>query len=124
MDDTIDVKLGAETREVKMSFGLLNEISRKVGDMDAIPEMALNADLRDEVLISLLSKRDSRGRITEEISFFELDATPEQISVLIEWAGAHVADFFLTSLEKTKNLIEQREGRIKALMPTSPGGAS
>lgn len=121
MSDTIEVSIDGESREIKMSFGLLNELSRKIGDLDAIPMLAIDPDLRESVLISLLSKRDKKGKITEEFSFFEAGLTVEDVSNLIDWAGGHVADFFLTSLEKGKALIADREARLKALLPSSNG---
>lgn len=120
---TMDITLGGENLEVKMSFGMLNEIARQVGSIELIGEIAIDPNLRDSVITSLLSKRDAKGKIIEQVNLFTLDMETDEVTALLHWAGGHVADFFLNSLEKTKTLLEDREGRLKALMPTSNGGA-
>lgn len=121
MDDIIQIKVGEQTKEIKMSFGLLNELAKKVGDIDAVPMLNIDPDLREGILTSVLSERDGRGNITEPVNLFQLDMDPEDAILLVEWVGAHILDFFLKSLEKTKTLMEDQEERIKALMPTSSG---
>lgn len=122
MDDTYQVKVAGEDREVLMSFGLLDDLAREVGDVDSVALIGVDANLRTAVLRSLLSKRDTKGRIQEELSIFDIDMTPKQVNGLLDWAGAHLLDFFLTSMEQTKATVDRNQDRVKALMPTSPGG--
>lgn len=124
MKDTIQVELGNETKEITMSYGLLNECAKVIGDIDGVPDMALNPDVRDRLLIELLSPRDQRGQIKEEISVFSLELAPEQVLTLLDWVGVHVVDFFLNSMTQVKSLLTDREGEIKSLMSISDGGES
>lgn len=124
MQDTIQITINGKAKDLKMTFGLLNEMARTIEDVDNVPLLAIDADLREKALIALLSERDERGRITEEFNLFTIDASPEEILDLLDWAGAHVTDFFLKSLEKAKVLMDGNMDRIKALTPTSTGGAS
>lgn len=123
-NDIFQITYNDTEREIKMSFGLLNNLCRKVGDIEAASIIALDTNLRDAVLIELLSTRDAKGKIIEPIDLDTLDVEPDAIIDLIDWAGSHVLDFFLKGLERTKKLQESNTTRVKALIPTSPGSAS
>jgi len=117
-DDHFTIQVGGEDHDIKMSFGLLNNLCRKAGDIDGAAMVALDQDLRDAFLVELLSPRDPRGKIKEPIEPFELDVEVQSVLDLIDWAGNHVMDFFLKGLERTKALQDRNMDRIKALMPT------
>lgn len=123
-EDLFNITVNGDEHEIKMTFGLLNNLCRKVGDIEAAAVIALDTNLRDAILIELLSKRDSKGKILEPIDLDSLEADPDSIIDLIDWAGTHVLDFFLKGLERTKKLQEANTGRIKALIPSSTGSAS
>ena len=123
-EDLFNITVNGDEHEIKMTFGLLNNLCRKVGDIEAAVVIALDTNLRDAILIELLSKRDSKGKILEPIDLDTLEADPDSIIDLIDWAGTHVLDFFLKGLERTKKLQEANTGRIKALIPSSTGSAS
>lgn len=123
-DDHFTIQVGGEGRDIKMSFGLLNSLCRKAGDIDGAAMVALDQDLREAFLVELLSPRDARGKIKESIDPLELDVEVQSVLDLIDWAGNHVMDFFLMGLERTKALQDRNMDRIKALMPTSTGSAS
>lgn len=118
MDKFIDVTVNGEIRELKMTYGLVNELARVIGDIDAIPMIGIEADLRDEVMKVLLAKRDSRGNVKETPDLFNLDIEIDQVQELLSWVGEHVLDFFLISLERGKELGKKNEDRLKALTST------
>ena len=122
MNETFEIKVNGEVQEVKMSFGMLHVIASLVGDIEAVPEMGYNPDLREAVLNELLSKRDKKGKILEQIDMFNLDVATDDVVDLINWAGEHVADFFLKSLTKAKKLVDSRQEQMQDLQPTSTGG--
>ena len=124
MADTFTIKINGKERDVKMSFGLLNILCQKVGDLDGAATIAMDQSLREGVLIELLSDRDTRGRISEEFDLFTADMNPDDVVALLDWAGEHVLDFFLKGLERAKKLQERNMPRLKALMPSQAGSAS
>jgi hypothetical protein len=124
MQDNITVTLGDETKTVLMSYGLLNELTRLVGEIDNIPEISLDPVMSESVLISVLSTRDAKGKIEEPFNMFASNISTETASELLNFVGAHLTDFFLTSLEKTKVILDGQAGRLKVLMPTSPGSGA
>jgi hypothetical protein len=120
-NDIFIIKINGKEQDIKMSFGLLNNLCRLVGDIDNAASMAIDPVLRDTVLIELLSDRDARGKITERLDLDLLDADADKIGELIDWAGGHVFDFFLKGLERTKALQDRHLDRIKALIPSQAG---
>jgi len=122
VEDMLEITIGGKPVEIKMTFGLLNELARRVGDIDDVAQISYDPDLREAMLVSLLSGRDAKGKIVEELSVFNLDMTTDDVMELLDWAGAHVADFFLSSLTNAKTLVDSRMKKFQALMPTSPGG--
>jgi len=124
MDNTIEVKIGGEPQEVKMTYGLLNELARVIGDIDVIPMIGIEADVRDSIIRAIFSKRDAQGKIKQEVDIFNFDIDVDDLQDLLEWVGGHVLDFFLTSLERGKINGEKQEKRLKALTSISSGGQS
>jgi len=123
-DDIFNINVNGKELDIKMTFGLLNNLCRKVGDIEAAAVIALDTNLRDAILVELLSDRNDKGKIVNPIDLDSLQVEPDAIIDLIDWAGTHVLDFFLKGLERTKKLQELNTSRIKALIPTSPGSAS
>ena len=118
------IKVDGKERDIKMTFGLLNTLCRRVGDIDGASQMTIDQVLRDVVLVELLSDRDKNGKIIAEVDIDTLDLDLDELINLLDWAGEHVLDFFLKGLEKTKSLQDRNMNRIKALMPSSNGSAS
>lgn len=108
-------------REIKMSFGLLDELTRIIGDVDGLADLPVNPDVRSEVLYSVLIERDEKGQKSKEApDLYNLE--PSMVAELIEWVGEHVADFFLNAMGRTTKLLTKREDQFKALTPSSDGG--
>lgn len=118
---TFTIEVDGDPRDIKMTFGLLNELVRVIGDVEGIAEISFNNDLRDAVLNEVFSERDEQGRIKEPVNLFNLAVDPDDVVNLLEWVGAHVTDFLLKQMLKTKVMVESNQGRLKALMPTSTG---
>lgn len=116
--DNFTIKIGDEERDIKMSFGLLNILCRRAGDLDGAAMINMDQSLREAVITELLSARDEKGKIKSEVDIMFLDVEPSAVIELLDWAGNHVMDFFLKGLERTKALQDRNMGRIKALMPT------
>ena len=115
MNPTYTVTIGGTETELKMSYGLLNEVARVVGDIEAIPQIAYDIELRTALLTAVLSKRDKKGKITEEADLFNLDMDGEEVIDLLNWVGEHVLDFFIKSLTRAKKLLGERKADLEGL---------
>jgi hypothetical protein len=124
MADKFTIKIDGKERDVKMTFGLLNALCRAVGDIDGATQVTMDQNLRDAILVELLSERDKTGKIKNELNLAELDVEIDDMLEMLDWAGNHIMDFFLKGLERAKALQDRNMGRLKALMPSPAGSAS
>lgn len=115
------VKINGQDEEIFMSFGLLNSITRHVGDPDNISLITLNADLREIILKEMIAKRTPTGKVIEERQIDEIEISLDDIENLLEFAAEHATDFLIRALEKTNARSKQYQERLKALAPSSNG---
>lgn len=109
------LKIGEESREIKMTFGLLSELAAQFNDVDDVATVTLNHGLRDYLVTLVLSERDKQGMITEPFSLWDSPMSIEEGESLLKWVVAHVFDFFLKSLEGTVELSETNQTRLTDL---------
>jgi hypothetical protein len=97
--DTLTVTVDGQKREILMSYGLLNELSRHIQDPAQIPAIAVNADVRDTVLKAVLAGRKKSGKITTPVEDLdEIDISLADIELILGWVGEHLMGFFVRSL--------------------------
>lgn len=104
-----------------MSFGLINELAQVVNEVDNVPVIGAQHELRAAVLNSLLSERDEQGEIVRKFNPFTDNVDIDEIEGLIDWTAEHLIDFFLKQFEMAKKLGDKNEKRMKALLPSSAG---
>lgn len=121
MKDRYKVKIGDETHEVFMSFGLLNEVCTVIGDVENIALMQTDGTLRTAVLNSVLSQRDEVGEISEHFNIMTSNLTTDEALKLLDWVAEHAFDFFLKSLESAKNLSDKHGPRMQTLLSSLTG---
>lgn len=119
--DNFTITKDGQPYDIKMTFGLLNELVRTIGDIEAVAEISFDIELRDEVLNQIFAARDEKGRITEPVNLFTLDVHQDDIVNLLEWVGSHVTDFLLKQLVRTKGVMEAHQDLLTALTPISTG---
>lgn len=127
---TIDLTQDGQSREIKMSFGMLNHLARLVGVVDNVPAIATDPDLQSAIMQVVLAKRSEKGKILEPIDLDEVDMSIDDVRAILDWVSEHLFDFFLKGLEKAKQIIVDRKDQLKNLnnlenlMPTSTGSPS
>lgn len=107
--DRLTVVVGGNSKELFMSFGLLNELCRLYGDVHAATQVTLNPDLRDVTMISLFSERDENGLIPEgkEVRLAKLEISLDDAERVLNWAADHAIYFFLTALKRAVEAQKQ-----------------
>ncbi len=117
--DTITVKVGGEDREVFASYGLMNALSRIVGDVERAPHILMNADLRDDVLVLVLAERTKSGKIIKKVELDDLDLTTDEARTILEWAVDRYLNFTLpfanSAVQKMVEVKPQIESMAKSM---------
>lgn len=116
----LKVKVNGNRREIFMSFGLLNEICRGVGDLHGAIAIPTNAELRDYSLMVVLSTRDEEGTVTTPVNLRTLDISIDDADQLLGWISDHATDFFLRTMERVVALQNGNKDRFKHLSVPSP----
>jgi hypothetical protein len=119
MDDKFTLTKGDITKEVFMSYGLLDRLCRVAGDLEGGALMAIDNDVRAQMLIELLSERDEKGEILNGgVSPFQIPFTIPQLADLLSWAQEHVFDFFVKAAQTTRQKVDLHKAVITGLKVT------
>lgn len=113
----LTVTVNGEPRELFMSFGLLNELCRGIGDVRSAVQIPLNSELRDYTLLAVLSERNERGEVEDgkAINLRTLNMSIEDAESLLGWVSEHCCDFFLRTMERVVSTQKNQKVRIDAL---------
>jgi acetolactate synthase small subunit len=106
---TLTVTIDGEDREIFMSYGLLTQLARILPSLDHVALVGVDHELRDSFLAALLAKRTKAGKVTEEVSFDEVEISLEDVETLITWGQEHLLDFFLRAMRRSTDLVERRQ---------------
>jgi hypothetical protein len=101
--------------EVFMSFGLLNELCKLVGDPETVTRLPFEHTMRDTFLTALLQDRNRVGKIIGARSMDEMDIDPQAVVAILAWASEHVLDFFINQAVSIKAISDKNEEKLKAL---------
>jgi hypothetical protein len=118
MNQTFKIKIDGKMQTIKMTMGLLHEVCATIGHVQLLPEAIYNPEIRQDLLVALLSPRDEDGEITSEIKVKTLNAEPSEVLNLLQWAVEHGADFLLNALRLTQQVLEARKDQMVKLTPT------
>lgn len=106
-DKILTFKVGETDREVKMTYGLLDELVNYVKDINEIATFFVDQETRNKVLVSILSDRTPTGKIITKANLEELDVDLEVIDEILAWAASHVTAFFIRSLSNLAKKVQQ-----------------
>jgi hypothetical protein len=120
-NETLEITVGDEKRELFMSFGLLNQLAKLIGSPDDVAQIYLNGELRDLVLACALAKRKKSGKIIEEVDVDDLEISTDDIEAILEWLGDHVMGFFVRSLTKVAGISGKHKEKLAALVSSLDG---
>lgn len=106
-DKTLTIKVNNTEREIKMTYGLLDEIVGQVKDIDQIGNFFIDQDTRNKVLTAVLSDRTASGKITNKINADDVEIELEDVDAVLAWAASHVTSFFIRSLTNLAARVKQ-----------------
>jgi hypothetical protein len=115
---------GDKPHEIFMSFGLLNRITRHIGNIDQLPLMAVSPELQETVLVEIFTQRDPKGEATSIPTLDEIQVSLEDVDRILDFVGDHISNFFTLTAEKAQKramIIHEKMEKMSALMPTKAG---
>lgn len=124
LNRTLTVEVNGKSRDLFMSFGLLNELATMFGDVDRLTELPTNHELRTEMLKAVLAERTKSGKVTVAADLDDIDIDPQDIPKILAWAADWVVDFFIRSGEAVKSVFVRNSDRVKSLMSSESGTAA
>lgn len=120
-NDKITVTLNGKERELFMSFGLLNNLTRIVDDPTRVPAIRTDSELRDAVLSAALAERKTSGKIEKEVDIDDIDITIDDVERTLDWVMEHVMGFFVRALKKVVEVTEANKADMEALASSVNG---
>ncbi len=119
---TFDIKVNGVDREILMSFGLLDQLSRIVEAPDNVGQVLLAPDLRQKVMVEVLAERKPSGKIIKAIDDFEdLDIEIDAAEALLDWSMEHLMDFFVRRLQKVADISLKNQERMNQVVSSLAG---
>lgn len=118
------IKVDGQDREIFMSFGLLNQLTHIIGDMQNVGFVHVVPEVRAQVLNELLAERTKGGKVTKIVPHDEAEVSLEDVQKLLDFAVEHMLDFTLRATENLVALQKKQEVRALALKSSLPGQGS
>lgn len=120
------------TKEIKMTYGLFNDLQRTISDPQVIVETVMSDPwTRDYIFRRCLtdSKKAIKDPETDLIPIEEMPIDdPEELDKLMQWVAGHMLYFFATSAGGMKRLAEvfkvTRKADAAPPVPSTTGSES
>lgn len=121
---SLHIKVNGEPREIFMSFGLLNQLTHIIGDMQNVGFVHVVPEVRAQILNELLAERGKGGKVITQVPHDEVEISLEDIALLLDFAVEHMLDFTLRVVEQSMTLQKRQEARASSLKSSLDGQAS
>lgn len=112
--------------EIKMSYGLLSEILKIIGDGENAIEVLLgDSNIRDFIVRRIFT--DSKVPVLKEedlISPYDIELDPLKLDELVAWVADHVTHFTISTAQKTQVVVEKYQDKVASLNPSKNGSES
>ena len=125
VDDHITIKQDGEDRELFMSFGLLDNLTRHVATPEEVATVPFSPDLREDILKDILAKRTKSGKVEgerPEIDDFDISIADHE--KLLNWAMGHILGFYVRNLQMVSETSNTHEKAIQAVVSSMSGQES
>ena len=118
-------ELVVQGQTIKMTFGRLNYVASKVGDLSEIASIFIVPEAQDRIVRAFLAKYKSE----EGTNFYDSEDTivdvdnldPSDAIRILDFAEEHLNDFFLKALAKLDEKAKRREAQTNSSDNTTDG---
>lgn len=122
MSDKLSITYNGEERELFMSYGLLNELTKLVGSPEIAPSITVNEILRESVLMAVLAERKPTGKVVKAVEDIDdIEVSVEDVEKILDWATDAVLSFFVRSLGKMVQRVEDNKEVLEGLKSSLDG---
>ena len=118
------VHLQLANQKLFMSYGLLSRLTNIVGGADQVPLLAGNVETQEHVILEVFTIRDKKTITFEPTSLDELEVTLDEVSLVLDWVGGHITDFFLKTTLSSIKRADEMQASLSALAPTKNGSSA
>lgn len=125
-DLKIEICVGEDSRSIRWTYGLSQDIQRLVPDFGAaVSDIVGDPNVRDYIVRRCLT--DKKGVVKSEdelVDFEEIDELdPEEVVKLLEWVGAHLLYFFASSAANMRRQAAEFSSELGLSSPSTSGSA-
>ncbi len=121
MDEKITVTVNDEEKTFKMSYALLNRLSQMVGEYENPSAMFVDPDMQEKIILQIIKGKKADPENDELENY---DVSIDDGKRLVEWAGNHVMDFFMSGLQQAEKVGTKYEEQMQNYLPSQTGSES
>ena len=100
LSDVIQVTTDGDTREIKMTWGMLTLLSSYFRDMGQIEQLNLDSNLQNTLINELIAERDEDGVRLNDRKNYALSLSMEEGKRISNWMMEHLSRFFISQLQE------------------------
>lgn len=121
LSDTIVVTTGGDTREIKMTWGMLTLLSSYFRDMGQIENLNLDSGLQNTLINELVAERDDDGVRINNRKNYAMEMTMEEGKKVSQWMGEHLSRFFISQLQEQLETTKKLQPVVDEIIKTNQG---
>lgn len=118
-------ELVIQGKTVKMTFGRLNYVAGKVGDLSEIGAIFVVPEAQDRIIRAFLAKyktEDGTKFYDSEDTIVDIDELESSDAIrILDFAEEHLNDFFMEALKKVDEKAKRRKAQTNSSPNTTDG---
>lgn len=119
LSDTIIVTTGGDTREIKMTWGMLTLLASYFTDTGQIEHVSIDSGLQSKLINELVAERDEDGVRINSRKNYALEMTMEEGKRVAAWMMEHLSRFFISQLQDQIEANKKLEPVVEEIMKAS-----
>lgn len=119
LSDTIVVTTGGDTREIKMTWGMLTLLASYLTDTGQIENISLDSGLQGTLINELVAERDEDGAKINNRKNYAMELTMEEGKKVTEWMLEHLSNFFISQLQAQLEATKKLQPVVDEIIKTN-----
>lgn len=119
LSDVIIVTTGGDTREVKMTWGMLTLLSGYFRDLGQIEQLNLDSNLQNKLINELIAERDEDGERINPRKNYALELSMDEGKRISNWMMEHLSRFFISQLQAQIETAEKLQPVVEEIIKSN-----